>query len=75
MKNIIIEKISLMQERDCCDGNDMDQRIQITFHDGGGGYFWRIEHADRWSMDVDSKLFRLLNVIANRNTRIMEKKR
>ena len=70
----IIERISFMQEPDCCDGNEEYQRIEIGFHDGGGGYFWRIESADRWAVDAhNASIFtRYLNQIADRNTRITE---
>lgn len=70
----IIERICFVQEPDCCDDNAEYQRIEISFHNGGGGYFWRIESADRWAVNTKDGqiLTRLLDQIADRNTRIEE---
>jgi len=68
----IIQSITFEQPQDSCDGSEDYQRIEIGFHDAGGGYFWRIESAERWAVDIDAgKVFaKYLDGIANRNTRI-----
>ena len=59
----------LARESDCCDMDDDPGIITISFHDGGGGCFWRIDHAERWAMDTEEAiaLVRWINRIVKRH--------
>ena len=70
--NCLIEKITLSQGPDSCEGTDDEQTITVEFNDAGGGHFYRLTEMNRWSMDrEDSKeLFRWLNSICEHNDKV-----
>jgi len=41
--------VTLTQDGDCVDGNDL-QVLTISSDDGGGGWFWVLE-TERWAFD------------------------
>ena len=72
-------KISLVQDRDCCDAtvnNEDYQKLEITWEDGGGGIFPIIK-TDRFAFDFNEQstkdLFQLINdinkLVTNHNSK------
>jgi len=67
--DVIIEKIVFSQPIDNCQSSkDGDEQIlEVEFHNGGGGYFYRLS-SDAWAVDSDNdNLQKLLSYICKLN--------
>ena len=56
-------KIVLSQDQDCCSNSEEEaQEIEVSFDDGGGGFYYSFK-TERWSCDEGGEFLKWLDGI------------